>query len=152
MSIFSPAAEDCDGQSKRFEEQKDHELEPPQSNCSKNLSPGGEVHAWEVDASTCEDALLEKLLKDNKSKANAFMKVVEHGSRFHNRQTPCGPDAREWFLDDWDYKDLSRTKESMEKEDGLEENCSERLASKLYQDFEDDGGTLSSSDTDEEIL
>ncbi|KAL3700560.1 hypothetical protein R1sor_018582 [Riccia sorocarpa] len=65
-----------------------------------------ELLAWEVDARTCKDAMLERVLEnDRDAERKTFVKVIEHGSDFRESSLPFGPDAREWFLEGFDEND-----------------------------------------------
>ncbi|CAM6090780.1 unnamed protein product [Calypogeia fissa] len=137
VSIFTrtaaEAGEDADGEV--VVQTDEIMVDPPESISSKKQSSGEEILVWEVDADTCEDDLLEKLLKKDKTEGNSFIKIVEHSSQFNSRKTACGPNAWEWFADERD-KDLSHTKEAREGDE--------------IEVFEAD--VCSGSDTDEEIL
>lgn len=154
-SIFGPTAGEADGETDV--QRDDIVVDPDESISSKNQSHGEQVVAWEVDATTCEDDLLGKLLKQDEKEGNSFVKVVEHGSQFTNRKTASGPDAREWFCEDWDYKDVSHTQETSEGEGpGVDITNPAVLATKMYQEYGEmgafDAGAATSSDTDEEIV
>lgn len=150
MSIFSPVSGEAGEHSGG---QADGLLDAPARSTSPKIENlGEEIRAWEVGESTCEDPLLEKLLKNDKGQAKSFAKVVEHGSQFHNRKTECGPDVREWFVEDWDKE----TKETREGAALRAANTNpEILASEIYEDLGQigsfDASAEGSSDTDEEI-
>ncbi|KAG6547536.1 hypothetical protein Mapa_010984 [Marchantia paleacea] len=70
-----------------------------------------ELLAWEVDVATCEDVMLEKILGKDKIERKTFLKVIEHGSDFRDKNIPFGPDAREWFLEGMEDNDPLDMKE-----------------------------------------